>query len=227
MEVRAGSVPPAAERPRCGGAGQAAAEACASAAALRTGYRTAWTLPPERVAVSSCGRTGVHAETAHILQAEGSTSSPTTSHSVWSDSKWSPACRGRRSPAVSEPIPSPYDVGDSTGYGPTWLIRSPSLNWPTPWAWAISSPTGASSSYSRHDVPSPAGNAHRAKRVLRPSASTRCKVPGMRQARSMMRRLPRGETRTPKRVKGGVMLGHRAEQKCTSPVVTAQRLCPR
>ena len=68
MEVRAGSVPPVADCPRCGGAGQAAAEARASDAALRTGYRTAWTLPPERVPVSSCGRTGVHAETADTSQ---------------------------------------------------------------------------------------------------------------------------------------------------------------
>ena len=78
-------------------------------------------------------------------------------------------------------------VTPSLGMGMVYVsvASSPvtSLNWPTPWAWAISSPTGASSRYSRHDLPSPAGSARRAERVLRSNALSRCKVPGMRQAR--------------------------------------------
>ena len=53
-------------------------------------------------------------DSAHTT-AEGPTFSPTNSHSAWSGSRWSPACRGGRSPAVSEPTPSPYDVGGVKG----------------------------------------------------------------------------------------------------------------
>ena len=51
--------------------------------------------------------------------------------------------RGRRSPAVSGPTPSPYDVGGARACGPTWLIRRRCLIWPTTWVWVISSPTEA------------------------------------------------------------------------------------
>ena len=50
--------------------------------------------------------------------AEGLTFSPATSRNAWSGSGRSPACRGRRSPAASGPIVTPYDVGLKAKCGP-------------------------------------------------------------------------------------------------------------